>query len=60
MVDFDNFDQDTLKDTFRVLDEFNEEGFNWRDMKIFSQPADEYIENFFDRKKPTKSDRQIV
>lgn len=51
MVDFDNFDQDTLKDTFRLLDEFNEEGFNWRDMKIFSQPADEYIENFFDRKK---------
>jgi len=49
-----------LKDTFRLLDEFNEEGFNWRDMKIFSQPADEYIENFFDRKKPTKSDRQIV
>lgn len=51
MVEFDKFDSDTLKDTFRLLDEFNEEGFNWRDMKIFSQPADEYIENFFNRKK---------
>ncbi|XP_071144140.1 uncharacterized protein [Mytilus edulis] len=51
MVDFDKLDSDTLQDTFRLLDDFNEEGFNWRDMNIFSQPADEYIENFFSRKK---------
>ncbi|CAG2206305.1 unnamed protein product [Mytilus edulis] len=54
MVDFDKLDSDTLQDTFRLLDDFNEEGFNWRDMNIFSQPADEYIENFFSRKKQKK------
>lgn len=60
MVDFEKFDRETLHDTFRLLDDFNEEGFNWRDMRIFSQPADEYIENFFSRKKSKSRTEKLL
>lgn len=60
MVDFENLDRETLNDTFRLLDDFNEDGFNWRDMRIFSQPADEYIENFFSRKKSKSRTEKLL